>query len=90
MNMLLFQWAMETNPQQQRCAADKKGESAVTHLAAALFFTLSLLAAAVAIHVTVRLYWEDILAALRGELGRDVRQPATAARVYAPRPRVAS
>ena len=39
------------------------------YLAAALFFTLALLAALVAIHVTVRLYWSEILLALRGELG---------------------
>jgi hypothetical protein len=41
----------------------------VTYLAAALFFTLVLLAALVAIHVTVRLNWREILLALRGELG---------------------
>jgi hypothetical protein len=62
----------------------------MTHLAAALFFTLSLLAAAVAIHVTVRLYWDQIVAALRGELGRDVRRPAAAAPAYAPRRHAAS
>ena len=39
------------------------------HLAAALFFTAALLAAAVTMHMTVRLYWTDILLALRGELG---------------------
>ena len=39
------------------------------YLAAALFFTLALLAALVAIHVTVRLYWPEIVLALRGELG---------------------
>jgi hypothetical protein len=57
----------------------------VTYLAAALFFTLALLAALVAIHVTVRLYWREILLALRGELGAatsSARQaaPARAAR----------
>jgi hypothetical protein len=41
----------------------------VTYLAAALFFTLALLAALVATHVTVRLHWREILLALRGELG---------------------
>jgi hypothetical protein len=55
----------------------------VTHLAAALFFTLALLAAAVAIHLTVRLYWAQIVAALRGELGREVNRPARPARAYA-------
>ena len=39
------------------------------YLAAALFFTLALLAALVAIHLTVRLHWREILLALRGELG---------------------
>jgi hypothetical protein len=55
----------------------------VTHLAAALFFTLVLLAAAVAIHLTVRLYWEQIVAALRGDLGREVNRPARPPRAYA-------
>jgi hypothetical protein len=41
----------------------------VTYLAAALFFTLALLAALVAIHMTVRLNWREILLALKGELG---------------------
>jgi len=41
----------------------------VTYLAAALFFTLALLAALVAMHMTVRLHWREILLALRGELG---------------------
>jgi hypothetical protein len=44
----------------------------VTYLAAALFFTFALLAAAVAIHMTVRAYWAEIRLALRGELGRPV------------------
>lgn len=39
------------------------------YLAGALFFTVALLAALVVIHVTVRLYWPEILSALRGELG---------------------
>ena len=41
----------------------------MTYFAAALFFTLALLGAAAAIHVTVRQYWREILLALRGELG---------------------
>ena len=41
----------------------------MTYLAAALFFTLALLAALVAIHMTVRLHWREILLALKGELG---------------------
>ena len=65
----------------------------MTHLAAALFFTLVLLGAAVAIHLTVRLYWTRILLALRGELGLDVSRPRTpvqapAAPAYAARPAV--
>jgi hypothetical protein len=44
----------------------------VTYLAAALFFTFALLAAAVAIHMTVRAHWAEIRLALRGELGRPV------------------
>jgi hypothetical protein len=44
----------------------------VTHLASALFFTVALLAALVAVHVAVQLSWREIVLALRGELGRDV------------------
>jgi hypothetical protein len=51
----------------------------VIHLVAALFFTGALLVAAVSIHLTVKLYWSDILLALRGELG--VRQSAPRATV---------
>ena len=61
----------------------------MTHLAAAIFFTLMLLAAFVAIHMTVRLYWSQILLALRGELGRNVKQPARPAPAYG-RPRRAA
>ena len=39
----------------------------MTHIAAALFFTLTLLAAAVVLHMQVRRYWTEILLALRGE-----------------------
>ena len=46
----------------------------MSHIAAALFFTVALLAAAVAIHLTVRLYWAEIMLALKGELG--LRTPA--------------
>jgi hypothetical protein len=70
----------------------------VTYLAAALFFTFALLAAAVAIHMTARAHWAEIRLALRGELGRpvahriapvrrDARAPAFAA---APQRRVAA
>ena len=41
----------------------------MTYLAAALFFTLALLAALVAIHMTMRFSRREILLALRGELG---------------------
>lgn len=50
----------------------------MTHLAAALFFTFAMLAAAVAIHMTVRTYWAEILLALKGEWdgSATVRRPA--------------
>jgi len=57
----------------------------VTHLAAAIFFTLMLLAATVAIHMTIRLYWTKIVLALRGELGLESTRPARSAPAYAPR-----
>jgi hypothetical protein len=62
----------------------------VTHLAAALFFSFILLAAAVAIHMTVRAYWAEILLALKGEWDGTgpVRQPAGAR--PAPRPAFAA
>jgi hypothetical protein len=52
----------------------------VTHLAAAVFFTFALLTAAVAIHMTVRAYWAEILLALKGEWAgtQTVRRPAAA------------
>jgi hypothetical protein len=50
----------------------------VTYLLAALFFTLALLGAAVAIHMTVRAYWSEILLALKGELGAAPKRPAAA------------
>jgi hypothetical protein len=40
----------------------------VTHIAAALFFALVLTGAAAIIHLTVRDYWQEILAALKGEV----------------------
>ena len=61
----------------------------MTHLAAALFFTLVLLAAAVALHMTVRLYWAQIVLALRGELGREVTPPARPAPAFAQHRRAA-
>ncbi len=39
----------------------------MTYLAAAIFFTLALLASAVAIHMQVRRHWTEILLALRGQ-----------------------
>jgi hypothetical protein len=57
----------------------------MTHLAVALLFTLSLLTALVALHMTVRLYWREIVLALRGELGIEVRTSAPAQPSAAPR-----
>ena len=54
------------------------------YLAAALFFTLALLAALVAIHMTVRLHWREILLALRGELGTATPPATSAARPAMP------
>jgi hypothetical protein len=58
----------------------------VTYLAAALFFTLVLLASLVALHLTVRRDWAQILLALKGELGSPVR---TAPSTFAGRRRAA-
>ncbi len=54
----------------------------MTHIAAALFFALVLVGAAALIQLTVREYWQDILAALRGEV--PMRRTA---RPWAPRGR---
>ena len=59
----------------------------MTHLTSALFFTLVLLTALVAVHMTVQLSWQEIVQALRGELGRDVRRSTR--RPALPRRRVA-
>ena len=48
-------------------------------MAAALFFTLAFLAAAVALHMTDRLHWREIVLALRGELGTVTPQARRAA-----------
>jgi hypothetical protein len=61
----------------------------VIHLAVALFFTAALLAAAVSIHLTVKLYWSDILLALRGELGLRTTVPQAQPYSGVPRPRAA-
>jgi hypothetical protein len=61
----------------------------VTHIAAALFFALVLTGAAAIIHLTVRDYWQEILAALKGEvpMRRASRPWANRARVIVrPRP----
>ena len=60
------------------------------YLAAALFFTLALLAALVAIHVTVRLHWPEMLLALRGELGAVTPRATAAAPAGAVRQRAAA
>ncbi len=54
----------------------------MTHIAAALFFALVLTGAAALISLTVREYWQEILAALRGEV--PMRR---AARPWSPRGR---
>ena len=54
----------------------------MTYFAAALFFTLALLGAAVSLHMTVLQYWDEILLALRGELG--LSRPARRAPRLAP------
>ena len=59
----------------------------MTYIAAALFFTLSLLAVLVAMHMMVRLHWREILLALRGELGAEVSRPAPRAPALAAMPR---
>ena len=60
----------------------------MTHLATALFFIASLLGAAVVIHLTVREYWSEILAALKGELPvRHSARPSTYRVSVEPRPR---
>jgi hypothetical protein len=56
----------------------------VSHLAAALFFTLALLGAAVAIHLTLQAYWTEILLALKGEWGGTVTRSAGRAKAPAP------
>ena len=58
------------------------------HLAAALFFTAALLGVLVAIHLTISLYWAEILSALRGDLG--LRPSAPQVRAYAVRHRSAA
>lgn len=49
------------------------------HFAAAALFTLVLLAACMIGHMAVRNSWADIVAALRGELGREIRRSAALA-----------
>ena len=58
----------------KRVAVDELGDKAVTHIAAGLFFAALVIASAAVIHLTVREYWQEILAALRGEM--PVRQSA--------------
>ena len=58
----------------------------MTHVAATLFFALALIGAGAAIQITVRQYWNEILLALRGDLGLDTGGPARqAARYGSPR-----
>jgi hypothetical protein len=62
----------------------------VIHLAATLFFTAALLAAAVTAHLTVKLYWGEILLALRGELGLRATAPKAQPCAVPPRRRAAA
>jgi hypothetical protein len=55
----------------------------VSYLLAATFFTLVLLAAAVTIHMMVRMHWSEIRLALRGEWG-SAPMPKAAAERSAP------
>ncbi len=61
----------------------------MTYLAAALFFTLVLLGSAVSLHMLVLKHWDEIVLALRGELG--LSQPGRRSRhgPVTPRRRVA-
>ncbi len=74
--------------QSKGVAVDKSGDKAVTHIAAALFFAAVLLGAGAIIRATLRDYWQDIMAALRGDVPvrRSNRPWASRARVIA-RPR---
>jgi hypothetical protein len=56
----------------------------VSYLAAALFFTLTLLGTMVALHLTVQAYWTEILLALKGEWGGPVKASAERAKAPAP------
>ena len=61
----------------------------MTYLAAATFFTLALLFAAVTIHMIVRASWAEILMALRGELGRSAHYRIVPVRQAPPAPNYA-
>jgi hypothetical protein len=50
----------------------------VLQIAATLFFSLIFISAAAAIQTTVKSYWAEIVAALKGELGVSVRLGTTA------------
>ena len=58
----------------------------MTYVAAALFFTLALLGAAVSLHMLVLQHWNEIVLALRGELGLSRPDPR-APRLARPMPR---
>ncbi len=60
----------------------------MTHIAAALFFGALILASAAIIHLTVREYWHDIVAALKGEVPtRQMSRPWAARARVTSRPR---
>ncbi len=62
----------------------------MTYLAAAIFFSLAFLAAATALHLLVRSHWQEILLALRGELGAVTPKAASTAATVAMRRRRAA
>ena len=76
MNIGWLQAVSATNIGRARWAVEEKGDGFVTQIAATLFFALVFIGAAAAIQVTARQYWFEILTALRGELGLDVRAAA--------------
>ena len=60
----------------------------MTHIASALFFALVLVGAVAIIRFTLREYWQDIIAALRGDVPvRTVARPWTARVRVTTRPR---
>ncbi len=87
MNIIEKQQAMKPIPIRD-VPVDKIGDKAVTHIAAALFFALVLTGAGAIIYLTAREYWQEILAALRGEVAaRRTARPWTSRVRATARPR---